>query len=129
MPTLTPVTFRFPSVLVPSAQHVSLVGPFNNWTPNVHPLARTGNGWWIVTVSFQPGERVVYAFDVDGTTWLDPNDHAKAPNGWGAESSVRNVEPLVEPSVLASGETSIRPSVVAHRPLSAVRRKPKKHFP
>ncbi len=97
MDTLVPATFRFPSVLAPSARHVSLLGPFNNWTRGVHPLARTGNSWWIVTVYFPPGERVVYAFDVDGTTWLDPNDHGRTPNGWGSEYSVRNVEPIFEP--------------------------------
>ena len=96
MDTLTPTTFRFPSVLVPTAQHISLLGPFNKWTRGVHPLASTGNGWWIVTVRLPPG-RVAYCFDVDGTTWLDPNDHGRAPNGWGSEYSVRNVEPVSEP--------------------------------
>jgi anti-sigma B factor antagonist len=94
---LVPVTFRFPSALAPSAQRVSLIGPFNNWTPNAHPLARTEHGWWIVTINLPPGARVVYCFDVDGTIWLDPNDHGRVLNGWGSEHSVRNVEPISEP--------------------------------
>jgi anti-sigma B factor antagonist len=91
MDRLIPVTFRFHSVLAPAAQRVSLLGPFNNWTPNVHPLKRTGNGWWIVTVYFPPRGRIVYCFDVDGTIWLDPNDQGRIPNDWGSEHSVRNV--------------------------------------
>ena len=97
------MTFRFPSVLTPGAQRVSLLGPFNNWTPNVHPLTSKGNGWWIATIHLPPG-RVAYCFEVDGTTWLDPNDHGRAPNGWGSEYSVRDVEPISEP------RTSRRPS-------------------
>jgi 1,4-alpha-glucan branching enzyme len=104
MDRLIPVTFRFPSVLAPEAQRVSLLGPFNNWTPNVHPLKRIGNAWWIITVYFPPEGRVVYCFDVDGTTWLDPNDNGRTPNGWGSEYSVRNVEPISEQP------SSLRPS-------------------
>ncbi len=113
MGTLIPVTFRFPSVLVPTAQHVSLLGPFNNWTRGVHPLACTGNGGWVVTVYLPPG-RIAYSFDVDGTVWLDPNDHGRIPNDWGSEHSVRNIEPISEPP------TSRRP---------ASRRPPKVHVP
>src|SRR4029077_15478851 len=80
---IVPVTFRFPSVLAPSAERVSLLGPFNNWTRGVHALARINNGWGDRTVYLPPGARVVYCFDVDGTIWLDPNDHARTPNGWG----------------------------------------------
>jgi 1,4-alpha-glucan branching enzyme len=96
MDRLVPVTFRFPSVLAPEAQRVSLLGPFNGWTPHVHLLERTENDW-VVTVYFPPEGRVVYCFNVDGTAWLDPDDHGRIPNGWGSEYSVRNVEAISEP--------------------------------
>ena len=78
MDRLIPVTFRFPSMLTPNAQRVSLMGPFNGWTPDVHPLARAGEYWWTITLHFPPG-RIVYTFDVDGTVWLDPNDTGWTP--------------------------------------------------
>jgi anti-sigma B factor antagonist len=106
--TSVPVTFRFPTVLAPSAQRVSLIGPFNNWTRNAYPLVKTGNGWWIITIYLPPEARVVYCFDVDGTTWLDPNDHGRVRNGWGSEYSVRDVEPTSErPSPLCSPELHV----------------------
>jgi anti-sigma B factor antagonist len=94
--TVVPVTFRFPSALAPSAQCVSLIGPFNNWNPRAHPLARTKNGWWATTVDLPLG-RVVYCFDVDGATWLDPNDQGRTSNDWGSEFSIRNIEPISQP--------------------------------
>jgi anti-sigma B factor antagonist len=75
---------------------VSVLGPFNGWTPSSHRLTKTVEGDWATTVNLCPG-RVVYCFDVDGTTWLDPHDDGRTPNGWGSEYSVRNVAPLSEP--------------------------------
>ena len=93
MNSLVPVTFRFPTVLTPAAQRVSLIGPFNGWTPRVHPLAKAGDYWWTITV-YVPAGRVVYLFEVDGITWLDPQDDGRIPNGWGSEYSVRNIESI-----------------------------------
>ena len=76
MDGLTPVTFRFPVVLTLKAQRVSLIGPFNRWTPNVHPLARAGDYWWTITLYFPPGRRIVYCFDVDGAIWFDHNHNS-----------------------------------------------------
>jgi len=96
MDGLIPVTFRFPAVLTPEAQHVSLIGPFNSWTPNAHPLARAGDYWWIITLYFPPGRRIAYCFDVDGVTWFDPNQNGTTPNGRESECSVRSIERIPE---------------------------------
>jgi anti-sigma B factor antagonist len=111
MDTLVPVTFRFPLIFAREAQCVSLLGPFNNWTPNVHPLAKTGDYWWTITMHFPPG-RVVYSFDVDGTTWLDPNDHGRTTNGRGADLkiySVRDVSPTSEQSSILGPQQGLIP--------------------
>src|SRR5207237_8910052 len=95
MDGLIPVTFRFPAVLTPEAQRGLLSGPFNRWTPNVHPLASAGDYWWIITLYFPPGRRIAYCFDVDGATWFDPND-GMTPDGRESECSVRSTERIPE---------------------------------
>ncbi len=95
MSTSIPVMFRFPGSLAPQAQVVALVGAFNAWTPHTHPLTKTPEGDWIITVYLHPG-RAVYCFHVDGVAWLDPNDDGRVPNGWGSEYSIRYV--LFEPA-------------------------------
>lgn len=104
--SLIPVTFRFPTVLTPRAQRVSLIGPFNRWTPNVHPLAREGDYWWTITMYFPPGRRIVYCFDVDGAIWFDPSHNEMTPNGRASECFVRGVEGIHElPSSFRSRKT------------------------
>ena len=88
--TVVPVTFRFPAGLAPGARRVSVVGSFNRWDPAVHPMRRSADSDWTITVYLSPG-RVVYTFSVDGTTWLDPADDGRIPNGWGSEYSVRQI--------------------------------------
>ncbi len=80
--TLQPVTFRFPGSLAPGAKRVGVVGPFNGWNPTVHLLVRAMSGDWSIRV-YLPAGRVIYCFDVDGTSWLDPNADGRIPNAWG----------------------------------------------
>lgn len=90
MSTLIPTRFTFPGARVLSARRVAVVGSFNGWNAAAHPLTRTPNGDWTVTV-YLPTTRIVYGFDVDGAFWLDPFDEARSPNAWGSEYSVRFV--------------------------------------
>jgi anti-anti-sigma factor len=94
---IVPVTFKFPRHLAKDARRVSLVGPFNHWSSHAHPLTRTAEGDWHVTIHLPPG-RISYLFDVDGSHWLDPCDEGREPNGWGSEYSVRHVEPTSDRS-------------------------------
>ncbi len=109
MDGLIPVTFRFPAVLTPEAQRVSLIGPFNSWTPNAHPLARAGDYWWIITLYFPPGRRIAYCFDVDGVAWFGSLsclrlsvDERQVPCGVGAHFNDAVRTPLVPRAVAAA---------------------------
>ena len=84
------VTFRFPCSLAPRANHIAVLGPFNGWNPKIHVMTKTSEGSWVIKLYLPPG-RAVYCFDVDGASWLDPNDEGRIPNGWGSEYSVRYV--------------------------------------
>ena len=90
MNTLVPVAFRFPGRLAPNAPYVAVVGSFNAWSVGVHPLAKTADGNWTITIYLPPG-RTVYHFSVDGAPWLDPHDEGRIPNGWGSEYSIRYI--------------------------------------
>jgi 1,4-alpha-glucan branching enzyme len=63
-----PVNF---SCAAPEAQRVSLLGDFNNWQPEVHPMKRQPDGNWSIQVRLAHGHHH-YVFWVDGTARLDP---------------------------------------------------------
>ena len=56
----------------PEAQHVSLIGDFNNWNPNATPMIRQPDGQWMASLELRHGYHQ-YAFLVDGKRVLDPN--------------------------------------------------------
>ncbi len=90
MDAVVPVKFVFPSVLAPRAQRVAVVSSFNHWDDRAHPLTKTPNGDWSITVFLPPG-RVVYCFCVDGKFHLDPGHAERVANGRGSEYSIRYV--------------------------------------
>jgi 1,4-alpha-glucan branching enzyme len=55
----------------PQAQNVSLVGDFNEWNPEAHPMKRQPDGVWFLKVELYHGHQR-YAFRVDGVLTLDP---------------------------------------------------------
>jgi hypothetical protein len=73
------------------AQHVSVVGSFNQWQKGASPLRATGvPGVWAVSITLEPGTHE-YAFVVDGDRWTpDPFAPAKMDD-FGTESSIVRV--------------------------------------
>jgi hypothetical protein len=62
---------HFELALPRAAQAVSIVGDFNGWDAKATPMTRD-RGEWRAKVALPPG-RHVYAFVVDGSTWvIDP---------------------------------------------------------
>ncbi|MBL9174322.1 MAG: isoamylase early set domain-containing protein [Verrucomicrobiales bacterium] len=66
--TIKPINFL---CMAPQAQAVSLVGDFNGWNPQAHPMRQGPDKAWTITVDFKPGHHR-YAFLVDGALTLDP---------------------------------------------------------
>ena len=81
-----PVEFIF---VAPSARNVSLVGDFNGWDAAITPMQRMdGRTTWSVAVRLPPG-RHVYAFVVDGDSWVADPQAPLAPEQWfGQRNSV-----------------------------------------
>ena len=56
----------------PEAKRVTLIGDFNGWDPNAHPLHRQPDGGWLLELPMHHGHHR-YMFWVDGNGMLDPN--------------------------------------------------------
>lgn len=65
--------------VAPDAKHVSLIGDFNDWHPNAHPMKRQPDGAWSIQVHLSHGHHH-YLFYVDGKTQLDPRAQGTARN-------------------------------------------------
>ena len=84
--TLAPAEFH---VKAPQARRVSVVGTFNGWDPEAHPLhGPDKNGEWNVRIALAPGQ-YRYMFVVDGIRWMaDPNAVASQNDGFGGKNSI-----------------------------------------
>jgi len=71
-----PVNFRCQA---PNARSVSLIGDFNQWTANTHPMSQQPDGSWFVQVPLHHGHHH-YQFLVDGVPTLDPRAQGIARN-------------------------------------------------
>ncbi|MCY4158955.1 MAG: isoamylase early set domain-containing protein [Bacteroidetes bacterium] len=82
------VTFEVP--LEYAAHAVSVVGDFNNWDTEEHPMTRNiRKGVWTKSVSFKPGTSVEFRYFIDGHKWHnEPHADAQAPNPHYSENSV-----------------------------------------
>jgi 1,4-alpha-glucan branching enzyme len=58
-------------LLAPQAKHVSIIGDFNNWSPNATPMKRQPDGGWTAQVPLVHGHHQ-YVYLVDGVRTLDP---------------------------------------------------------
>ena len=82
---LRPVQFM---LVAPSATRVALVGEFNDWDATATPMVRAAGGAWHVALPLASG-RHVYAFIVDGSSWVADPQAPLAPERWyGARNSV-----------------------------------------
>jgi len=63
----------------PEAGSVSLIGDFNDWHPDAHPMKRQADGAWLVQVQLNHGQHH-YQFIVDGEATLDPRAQGVARN-------------------------------------------------
>jgi 1,4-alpha-glucan branching enzyme len=85
------VIFRFYD---PDASRVCVVGDFNGWSPNAHPMVDdNADGQWTLFCNLPPGA-YPYKFVVDGTRWIpDPKNFDRAPDGFDSENSIVRVPP------------------------------------
>ena len=76
----------------PDASEISLIGEFNNWSPESAPMKLSGSGMWSVTVLLPPGT-YSYKFLVDRKQKLpDPAATGTEPDGFGGRNSIKKVK-------------------------------------
>ena len=63
----------------PEAEHVFLVGDFNEWKPTANPMRRMPDGRWMASLELHHGHHE-YLFVVDGAPKLDPNANGVTRN-------------------------------------------------
>jgi len=73
---LKPVNFHYHS---PDARKVCIVGDFNDWKPDAHPMKRKTGGFWNAQITLPHGHHR-YHFLVDGTVALDPRANGEVLN-------------------------------------------------
>jgi hypothetical protein len=72
----------------PQAASVSVVGSFNNWSPDNAHMRRNEKGEWELNVHLAPG-RYAYRFLINNSEQvLDPHAADKEPDGYGGHHSV-----------------------------------------
>jgi 1,4-alpha-glucan branching enzyme len=71
----------------PNARQVFLIGDFNDWDPNSHPMKRQPDGAWVLQVPLTHGHHH-YQFLVDGKPTLDPRAYGVACNLMGEKVSL-----------------------------------------
>jgi 1,4-alpha-glucan branching enzyme len=79
------------AVLAPDAQSVSVVGEFNQWHIESHPLRQKEDGTWTITLQLPPGI-YQYKFVIDGIRWEDDADNPnRVMNEFGTSNSILEV--------------------------------------
>jgi 1,4-alpha-glucan branching enzyme len=72
---------------VTQARSVSLVGDFNFWNPDAHPMKQMPDKTWLLSVDLKHGHHR-YAFLVDGALTLDPRAQGITRNDKGERVSL-----------------------------------------
>jgi len=72
------VTFR---VWAPHAEHVFVIGNFNNWSPWRTPLAREGGTWSVDAGDVHPGDQYRFVIQHNGQTLTRTDPYARAVVG------------------------------------------------
>ncbi len=71
------------------ARRVAVVGDFNDWDPEAHPMQNTGPWQWRLTLPALPPGRYHYKFLIDDETWVDdPENVEKEADGYGGFNAV-----------------------------------------
>ncbi len=83
------VTFVLPKDAAPDAESVCILGEFNNWSQDTHPMKRQKDGAFTITLELETGRSYRFRYVIDG--WKYENDwfaDRYETNPYGGEDSV-----------------------------------------
>jgi len=75
-------------VLPKSGEKVSVVGDFNGWDPNLHPLRARSNGTTSVVVTLPAGRQYAFRYLGEDGRWHDDETVTLEPNGIGGVNGI-----------------------------------------
>lgn len=84
------VTFKVPAEI--EADRVAVLGEFNEWSEDAHPMKKLKNGSFSVTLSVDAGQEYRFRYLLDDGRWI--NDEAPdqlVPNRFGGQDCVLSV--------------------------------------
>jgi hypothetical protein len=70
------------------ADHIVVVGDFNQWCRTATPLQQDRDGVWRATVDLPCGSRSEFRYLVDGAWLTDAHADGYAPTAYGSDNSV-----------------------------------------
>ncbi len=95
---------------------LSLVGDFNNWSINEHPLTQAADGSWSVAVTISAGKQYQYRYFANGLTWHnDWQADAYAPNEYGTDNSVLDLTANGLPAATTKKASAAKKPAIATR--------------
>ncbi len=81
------VTFILPEGI--QAHSASVVGDFNSWSRDSHPMDRLKSGTWKVEITLQAGREYQFRYFVNGSEWHNDSEADKTViHPYGGENSV-----------------------------------------
>ena len=84
------VTFKVPKGL--EAESVVLLGDFNAWEADAHPLKARKDGSWSTTVSIKADQQYRFRYLVDGETWINDEEvDDLVPNRFGGQDGLLEI--------------------------------------
>ncbi len=81
---LQPINFI---CVAPQARKVSIIGDFNEWRPDAHPMKRLPDGGWHLQIPLGHGHHY-YLFVIDGQRTLDARAQGTVRNAQGEKVSL-----------------------------------------
>ena len=74
---------------LPEAESVHLVGSFDDWDTNAHPMRRLKDGRFMAMRRFEPNCRHEFRYLVNGENWInDAEAESYTPNPHGSDNCV-----------------------------------------
>jgi 1,4-alpha-glucan branching enzyme len=72
-------------------ESVSVVGDFNHWDSQSHPLRKTEDGQWQTVIELEDGKSYQYRYLVNGQDWYTDEGCELCANPFGSENNVLTV--------------------------------------
>jgi 1,4-alpha-glucan branching enzyme len=120
------VTFKIPPEQA-KAQAAAVLGDFNGWNADLHPMEKRKDGSFSATVTVETGRPYRFRYLLDGRHWTnDEAADALVPNQFGTEDSVLSLDEAVRTETVAETKTVKKAAAAAKNSEPAPVAKPAK---